>query len=67
MAFSPVVLFVVLGIVAVVPAGYIKSPFFNYHSSFPLAPITIVIMWVLAGIVYCVGQWVTERPVKRPQ
>ena len=62
-----VVLFILLGIVALIPVSYFKSPFFDYHTLFPLAPITTVLMWVLAYLVYHIGRWDTQRQIKKSQ
>jgi len=63
----PVVLLVLLGILALMPVSYFESPFFNYHSLLPLAPVTTVIMWVMASVIYYIGRWITEREIKRPR
>ena len=62
----PVTVLFFLGLVALLPLGNFKSPFFNYRSLLPLAPIPSLVLWLVAYIVYRVGCWLTQKPIKKP-
>jgi hypothetical protein len=47
---------VVLGISTLVPVPAIKMNLIGYQSHCPFAPISTVILWVIAGIIYWFGK-----------
>lgn len=64
--FVPIGLLILLGIAGLVPINRFQSPFVDYFSLLPWAPVLTIISWVLAYIVYFIGRRATQKPIKKP-
>jgi hypothetical protein len=51
-----VVVFVVLGVTTLIPAPASKPSLLGYYAHCPFTPISTVIYWVIAGVMYWFGR-----------
>jgi hypothetical protein len=51
-----VIVFVVIGIITLIPAPASKPSLLGYHSHCPFAPISTIIWWIAAGVIYWLGR-----------
>jgi len=50
-----VIVFVVLGITTLIPAPASKPSLLGYYAHCPFTPISTIICWVIAGVIYWFG------------
>lgn len=50
------IIFIVLGILTLVPAPVSKPNLIGYHSICPFAPVSTIISWAIAGVFYWLGR-----------
>jgi hypothetical protein len=51
-----VVIFIVLGISTLIPAPASKPSLLGYYAHCSFAPISTIICWIIAGIIYWLGK-----------
>jgi hypothetical protein len=51
-----VIVFVVLGIATLVSAPTNKPPLLGYYAHCPFTPISTIICWIVAGVIYWFGR-----------
>ena len=51
-----VVVFVVLGVTTLIPAPASKPSLLGYYAHYSFTPISTVICWVIAGVIYWFGR-----------
>ena len=51
-----VIIFVALGISTLIPASAGKQSLLGYHAHCSFAPISTIICWVIAGVIYWLGK-----------
>jgi hypothetical protein len=51
-----VVVFIILGISTPIPAPASKPNLIGYYSHCPFAPISTLICWAIAGVIYWLGK-----------
>ena len=63
----PIAIFIILGIVALIPSNTAKDgTFLPYQPIIPLAPISSILIWLAGGLFYLLGRWATGRPLRSP-
>ena len=50
-----VVVFVILGITTLIPAPASKPSLLGYYAHCSFTPISTIICWIIAGVIYWVG------------
>ena len=50
-----VVVFVILGITTLIPAPASKPSLLGYYAHCSFTPISTIICWIIAGIIYWIG------------
>jgi len=51
-----VLIFAILGISTLIPAPASKPSLLGYYAHCPFAPISTIICWVIAGVIYWLGK-----------
>jgi hypothetical protein len=51
-----VIIFIVLGISTLIPAPASKPSLLGYYAHCSFAPISTIICWIIAGIIYWLGK-----------
>jgi len=54
--WAGVIIFVVLGITTLIPAPASKPSFLGYYAHCSFTPISTVICWAIAGVIYWLGR-----------
>ncbi len=60
----PIMMCLVGGIVFLIPVGDASGPTLMYDSLVPLAPISSIMMWLIGLLIYLLGRWATNRPLR---
>jgi hypothetical protein len=47
---------VILGVSTLIPASASKPSLLGYYAHCSFAPISTIICWVIAGVIYCLGK-----------
>jgi hypothetical protein len=51
-----VIIFVILGISTLIPASASKPSLLGYYAHCSFAPISTIICWIIAGVIYWLGK-----------
>jgi len=54
--WAGVIIFVILGITTLIPAPASKPSFLGYYAHCSFTPISTVICWAIAGVIYWLGR-----------
>ena len=54
--WAGVIIFVILGITTLIPAPASKPPLLGYYAHCSFTPISTVICWIIAGVIYWLGR-----------
>ena len=60
----PIMMCVLAGIVFLIPVTDASGPTLMYDSLVPLAPISSILMWLIGLLVYLLGRYATNRPLR---
>ena len=60
----PITMCLVGGIVFLIPVADASGPTLMYDSLVPLAPISSILMWLIGLLIYLLGRWATNRPLR---
>ena len=63
----PIGICIIVGIISLIPLNTgVDGTYLPYQSIIPLAPVSTILIWILAGLLYFLGRWSTGRPIKSP-
>ena len=60
----PILMCLVAGIVFLIPVDDAAGPNPVYDSLVPLAPISSILMWLVGMLIYMLGKYATNRPLR---
>jgi hypothetical protein len=60
----PILMCFVAGIVFLIPVNNAAGPTLMYDSLVPLAPISSILMWIIGVLIYMLGRYATNRPLR---